>query len=78
MLSFFKLIEDKKILVELQLPHSIKIYHVFHLNLLCKAFIDPLINQVNDPPPSVIISNKKEWEVENILDARSHQGKCQY
>ena len=28
--------------------------------------------------PPVIINNEEEWEVEDILDARSHRGKLQY
>ena len=49
-----------------------KIHNVFYLNLLRKALTDPLTNQVNEPLSPVIINNKKEWEVEDILDAKSH------
>ena len=78
MLSSFEVIGNKRVSVKLQLPQSMKIHNVFHPNLLQKALTDPLPNQVNEPPPPVIINNKEEWEVENILDARSHQGKLQY
>ena len=37
-----------------------------------------MTNQVNEPPPLVIINNEEEWEVEDILDARSYRGKLQY
>lgn len=55
-----------------------KIHNIYYLNLLWKAVIDPLIDQVNKPPLLVIIDNKEEWEVEDILKARNHRTKVQY
>lgn len=55
-----------------------KIHNIFYLNLLRKALIDPLTNQVNEPPTPIIINNKEDWEVEDIFDAKSHQNKLQY
>lgn len=55
-----------------------KIHNIFYCNLLRKASMDPLTNQVNKPLPPIIINIKEEWEVEDILDARSYQGKLQY
>ena len=72
MLGPFEIIENKKISVELQLLQSMKILNVFHLNLFQKASINPLTNQVNELPTPIIINNKKKWEVEDILDARSY------
>ena len=72
MIGPFDVIGKKSILLKLQLSQAMKIHNVFHLNLLQKASIDPLIDQVNKPAPPVIIDNKEEWEVEDILDARSH------
>lgn len=66
------MIENKRVLVKLKLSQSMKIYNIFDLNLFCKTSIDLLINQVNEPPSPFIVNNKKEWEVENILDAKSH------
>ena len=60
---------------QLDLPTSIKIHNVFHPNLLRKASTDPLPGQHNDPAPPVIIDNKKEWEVDDILDARRKRRK---
>lgn len=59
-ISVFKVIKNKRILVELQIPQLIKIYNVFHPNLLRKVFRDPLTNQINDPPSLVIVNNKEE------------------
>ena len=78
MLGFFKVIGNKGVFDELQLPQSMKIHNVFYSNLLQKASTDPLTNQVNEPPPPVIINNEEEWKVENIFNAKSHQGKLQY
>ena len=72
MIGPFDVIQKKSILFELQLPQAMKIHNVFHLNLLQKASKDPLIGQVNGPAPPVIINNKEKWEVEDIVDARSH------
>ena len=62
----------------MQLPQLIKIHDVFYPNLFQKASIDPLTNQINEPPIPIIINNEKEWEVEDILNAKSHQDKLQY
>ncbi len=78
MLGPFEVIRNKGVSVELQLPQSMKIHNVFHPNLLQKALTDLMTNQVNKPPPLVIINNEEDWEVEDILDVRSHQGKLQY
>lgn len=72
MIGLFEVIKKKNISLELQLPQVIKIYNVFHPNLLQKTSIDLLISQVNEPAPLVIINNKNESEIENILDARNY------
>ena len=78
MIRSFEVIKNKEIFVKLQLPQSMKIHNVFHPNLLHKASIDLLSNQVNELPSLVTINNKEEWEVEEIHNARSHRGKLQY
>lgn len=72
MLGFLKVMENKKISIELQLPQSIKIYNIFYPNPLQKAFKDLLTNQVNKTLPLVIIINEEDWKVEDILDTRSY------
>ena len=75
MLGFFEVIGNKRVFVELQLLQSIKIYNVFHSNLLQKASTDPLTNQVNKLPPPVIINNKEKCKIEDILNAENHRVK---
>ena len=72
MLILFEVIGNKEVSIELQLPQSIKIHNIFYFNLLRKTLTDPLTNQVNELPLPIIINNKEKWEVEDILDARSH------
>ena len=78
MIGPFDVIGKKSISLELQLSQAMKIHNVFHSNLLRKASTDVLTGQVNEPIPPVIIDNEEEWEVEDILDTKSHRGKIQY
>ena len=50
-----------------------QIHDVFHSNLLRLAAEDPLHGQHNDPPLPVVVNDKEEWEVDNILDAKRHE-----
>lgn len=59
----------------MQLSQLIKIHNIFQPNLLQKVSIDSLINQINEPPTLVIINNNEKLEIEDILDAKSYQGK---
>ncbi|KAI1676228.1 reverse transcriptase [Pyrenophora tritici-repentis] len=54
----------------LDLPATMRIHPVFHVNLLRPASIDPLPGQQQDPPPPVEIDGVEEWEVEDVLDSR--------
>ena len=55
-----------------------KIHDVFHPNLLRKTSDNPLPGQHNDPAPPVIVDDKEEWEVNDILDARRRDKKVQF
>ncbi len=60
MLGPFKVIKNKEISIELQLSQSMKIHNVFYSNLLRKTLINPLTNEINEPPLPVIINNEEE------------------
>ena len=54
----------------LELPASMKVHPVFHVNLLRPAATDALPEQRQEPPPPVEIEGVEEWEVQDILDSR--------
>ena len=76
MIGPYKIKELIRSSYQLELPHTMKIYDVFHPNLLWKAATDPLLGQRNSPPPLTVMNDEEEWEVDNILDAkRGRDGK---
>ena len=54
---------------ELDLPGTIRKHRVFPVSLLHLAADDPLPGQIPVPPPPVVVNEKEEWEVEEILDS---------
>ena len=61
---------------KLKLPQTIKIHDVFHVSLL--ELYDKA-HKGNVPlPPAINIEGKNIYEVEVILNSRSHYGKLQY
>ena len=72
--SSFKIKKLVGLFYQLELPYTIKIYDVFHLNLLWKAATNPLPGQQNSPPPPTVVNNKEKWEIDNILDAKWCKG----
>jgi hypothetical protein len=55
---------------QLELPASMRIHPVFHVNLLRPVAENPLPGQRQEPPPPVEVEGLEEWEVEEILDSR--------
>ncbi len=74
----FDVIGKKSISLELQRSQAMNIHNVFQPNFFPKTSTDSLTGQVNKPAPPVIINNEEEWEVKDILDARSHRSKIEY
>lgn len=59
--------------MELSVPRGI--HPIFHVDLVRPAATDPLPSQVVDDsqPPPIVIDNELEWEVEEILAARTRK-----
>ena len=75
MISPYKVKELVGSSYQLELPHTMKIHDIFHSNLLWKAANNPLPSKRNSPPPPMVVDNKEEWKVNNILDAKYGRGK---
>ena len=75
MIGPYKIKELVRSSYRLELPHTMKIHDVFHLNLLQKAADDPLPGQRNSSLPPTVMDDKKKWDVNNILDAKRGRGK---
>lgn len=66
---------------KLELPSSMQVHPVFHVNLLTprdKPFCPDIPSRVADPLPPIEVEGETHYEVEDILDSRFHRGKLQY
>ena len=55
---------------KLDLPTSMKCHPVFHVSLLEPAANNPLAGQKQPVPPTIIVDDNVEFEVEEILDSK--------
>ncbi len=56
-----------------------KIHDTFHISLLRFAATDFLTEQIQSSPFSIIVEDeKKEYEINDILNSRYHYEKLQY
>ena len=75
----FKIIWETEGSYELDLLKLMARKHsVFHLLLLRRAEEDSLPEQVQQLQPLLIVKGNKQWEVNNILDARKKYGWVQF
>src|SRR5882724_2250408 len=57
--------------VTLQLPDSLQSVHpVFHVSMLEPAHPDPIPDQVQPPPPAIMVDDEPEFEISEILDSK--------
>ena len=54
----------------LELLHTIKIYNIFHLNLLQKVADNTLSGQQNISLPSTVVNNEEKWKIDDILNVK--------
>jgi transposase InsO family protein len=63
---------------ELELPPSLKVHRVFHVDRL-SPWKGNEVNGVNPPPPEPIeIDEEEEYEVDGVLDSRFYRRQLQY
>jgi hypothetical protein len=66
---------------KLALPETLKVHPVFHVSML-RPYKDPTSIENHEapppPPPAITIDDHPEYEVESILDHRSHRHHIQY
>ena len=63
--------------IELELPASLRIHPVVNVKRIVK-YREQVEGQKKIPPPSVEITSKKEYKVEEILDRQEKRGKTRY
>jgi hypothetical protein len=74
----YKVIKVLKNVCQLDLSSSMKIHDTFHISLLRSASNDSLIEQIQSSSSSIVIKEKKKYEINDILDSRYHYEKLQY
>jgi len=62
----------------LELPKSMKVHPVFHIQLLERFRPDVIPGRTQKPPPPLIVAGQEEWEVEAILDSKLVRNKLRY
>ncbi|SOV01837.1 uncharacterized protein UDID_18810 [Ustilago sp. UG-2017a] len=60
----------------LQLPPSMKIHNVFHVDRLEPYVANTIPNRVQPPPPPVEVESDLEYEVEQIIDSKVDHRYC--
>ena len=63
--------------VELELPASLRIHPVVNVRRIVK-YREQVERQKKIPPPPIEVADKKEYEVEEILDRQERRGKTKY
>ncbi len=63
---------------KLKLSESMHVHDVFHPDLLRPAVDDLLPGQKNEPSDSIVVNDKDEWKIDDILNSRWYQRRLQY
>ncbi len=78
MIDFYKVLKVLKKACQLNLFSSMKLHNNFHIFLLRSASIDSLTNQIQASSFSIIVNEKEEYEMNDILNNCYHYNKLQY
>ena len=78
MLNSFKIIEKMNAFYRLKLFSSMHQHDVFSFNYLRFVVNDSLLNQKQKSLKSIIVDDKKAWNVDDILNNRHHYDRLQY
>ncbi len=73
MLESFRILTEIEHAYQLKLSLTMKIYSEFALNLLRLNSKDSLKEQWNESSDSIVINDKNEWKVKNILNFRHYK-----
>jgi hypothetical protein len=79
--KWIELYKIKKILKEacqLNLSQSMKIHDIFHTSLLRKVATNFFTEQIQSSSSSIVMNEKKKYEIDDILNSRYHYEKLQY
>ncbi len=63
---------------KLKLSESMRVYDVFHSDLLRSAVNDFLHGQKNELSDSIVINDEDEWKIDDILNSRQYRRRLQY
>ncbi len=63
---------------KLKLSESMRVYDVFHSDLLRSVVDDLLPDQKNEFSGSIVINDEDEWEIDDILNSRRYRRRLQY
>jgi hypothetical protein len=74
-INLYKIKKVLKKVCQLNLFQSMKIYDTLHTSHLRLVAIDSLIDQIQSSSSLVVIEEKKEFEINDILNSRYHYEK---
>ncbi len=78
MLDSFKITDSVDFFYKLKLSDTMRIHDVFHSELLRSVVDDSLSDQKNESLKSIVINDKDEWEIDDILNSRRYRRRLQY
>ncbi len=78
MLDSFKITNSVEFFYKLKLSDIMHIHNVFHSELLRSVIDDFLSDQKNEFSKSIMINDKNEWKIDDILNSWQYWKRLQY